>query len=359
MVLDGGNHNGIFESDFSRFEKDETGNWKYAGFVNYKGLPSISINRGIEFRNVERVTVKGLRFINQRYWGLSFEFCSHGHVSDINFEAMNHVVNQDGVDIRVGCHNFLVENINGYIGDDIVAITNFGRFASLLPGYNETRDMDMAIHDIIVKNIRSYHTGPCDIIRILNRGGGVTYNVQIANVIDCTPEYSESNDNRPIVGIRIGDIANYRAEPAKKGDVRNITVRDVVTRGRFGVYVANTIVDSVFENIMLTSDAGAGVYFNGCEMENIYIDKVLYNSFAKVPETDIGYEGVFQKVKIDEVNAIHFNNCTGENINVNNVLTGKNISYVFGGNSNIEIKASNIKMQDKNTELVQKPIKLK
>lgn len=344
-VLDGGNHNGIFEKDFTIY--DENGN--FVKRVNYKGLPSIAINRGLEFRNVERITVKGLRFINLRYWAMCFEFCSFGHVADITFEAHGEVPNQDGIDIRVGCNNFLVENIYGLTGDDTIALTNFGN-----PKAMETDPhLDFDIHEIIIKNVRAYMSDHCDIIRILNRGGVKIYNVEISNVVDITPEYSE---DRALAAIRIGDICDYQFRLNVPGETRNIIVRDVITRARFGAYIANSLVDSVFENFMMTSDGGIGMYFNGCSLENVYVDRFMYNTRAEAPESDIGYKEAFHRVKIDELNAFHFNNCTAKNLNFNNVVSGKNLSYVFGGNSEIEIKATGVVTQDEKTKLTEKAI---
>ena len=94
VLLDGGKHNGIFEKDFTIY--DENGN--FVGRANPRGIENISVNRGINFRNVERIAVSGLRFINQRYWAMNFEFCAEGHLFDITFDAPANVPNQDGID---------------------------------------------------------------------------------------------------------------------------------------------------------------------------------------------------------------------------------------------------------------------
>ena len=72
---------------------------------------------------------------------------------------------------------------------------------------------------------------------------------------------------------------------------------------------------------------------------------------AAAPETDIGYEEIFHRVKIDELNAVHFNNCTAENLILDGVRTGTNLSYVFGGNSPIDISADKVVITDKDTKL--------
>lgn len=343
VLLDGGKHNGIFEKDFTIY--DENGN--FVGRANPRGISNISVNRGINFRNVERVAVSGLRFINQRYWAMNFEFCAEGHLFDITFDAPANVPNQDGIDIRTGCHNFLIENIFGRTGDDTVALTNFGPPKGKLTE-EELAACDPDIHDVIIKNIRGYLTDECDIIRILNRGGYKVYNVQIANVMDITPH---GQRGRALAAIRIGDICDYQHRLGKIGETRNITVRDVLTHSRFGLYIADTLSDCVIENVQMTDGNGVGAYFNGCTLRNVYIDKFLFGADAVVRADDVGYEEKFHRVKIDAINTFHFNNCTAENLNITNVISGKGHDYVFGGNSPIEIKAQNVVISDGNTKL--------
>ena len=344
-LLDGGIHNGIFEHLFTVY--DENGN--FAGRREYKGYKNAFINIGIDFKNAEHISVSGLNFVNQRYWAMCFRFCSHVHISDVNFEALANVPNQDGIDIRVGCHDFLVENITGKTGDDTIALTNFG--LSKLISDGEEPEMSTDIRDVIIRNVRSHLTDECDIIRILNRGGNKIYNVQISGIIDTTDEYSEG---RALAAIRIGDICDYQSRLNLPGEVRNITVRDVVTRARFGCYIANSIVDSTFESIMMTADGGVGMYFNGCVIKNVFVDKLTYNSLAEPSDVILGYKGIFHKVYIDEVNAMHFNNSTAENLFVSGVISGKGMKYVFGGNSEIDIRADRVVMLDPETKLTDK-----
>ena len=341
-LLDGGNHNGIFERSFNLY--DENKNF-IRRLPEVKGQKSIAVNRGLCFRNVEGIKVSGLKFINQRYWAMCFEFCSYGHVRDIIFEGLANVPNQDGIDIRVGCNNFLVENIAGKTGDDTIALTNFG-----LPSESDV-DMDVDIHDVIVKNVRSFLTGECDMVRILSRGGAKIYNVQVSNVVDLTPKGFMP---KPFTGVMIGSISDYPSRLNTLGEVRNITIRDVVTRARFGIYVANTLCDAVFDNIMMVEDGGTGVYFNGCELKNIFVDKLTYSTLAEAPDELIGFKSKFHRFEIDEINAVEFNNSTGENLFVSNVVSGKNLSYVFGGNSELDVKARGICMLDENTKLSDK-----
>ena len=159
------------------------------------------------------------------------------------------------------------------------------------------------------------------------------------------------NGIRPLAAIRIGDICDYPIRLNKLGEVRNLTIRNVSVRARFGAYIANSLADSVFDNIQLYEGSGIGMYFNGCELKNVTVRDLCYDSFCSAPETDIGYEEIFHRVKVDELNAVHFNNCTAENLTFNRLRTGKNLSYVFGGNSAIDINADKVVITDENTKL--------
>lgn len=330
-LLDGGVHNGLFEHSFSLYDE----NGKYLGKQEINGFREPSFNRGVMFRNVERVAVSGLRFVNQRYWGMCFEFCSSGHVKDIIFEAQANVPNQDGIDVREGCNNFLLENISGLAGDDMIALTNFG--------VRQETDMDTSIHNVMIRNVRAFETSSCDMIRLLSRGGHQIYNVQISGVVDLTPV---GDKRRPLAGIRIGDLNDYPSRLNEPGEMRNVTVRDVVTRARFGVYCANTLVDAVFDNIQMVGDGGIGVYFNGAYLENIYFDKLLYSNTSNPPRTDVGYEHKHHRVLIDRLMAVGFNNTETKNVVFRDVVTAKGLDAAFYSNKPVSVRASGVVLAD-------------
>ena len=338
-ILDGGRPCPFWEGDFNIY--DENG-----CFV--KVVPEIHGVRtmfeviGLRFINVERITVSGIRFINNRYWAMSFWYCSYGTVRDISIEAENQVPCQDGVDLRLGVHNFLVENVDGWIGDDTVALT------ALDQDQFPTEGLSNDIHDIIIRNIRSRQTGECDLIRILPRGGTQIYNVLIDGVFDLTEPHEEK---RPLAAIRVGDICDYTSRRSKLGECRNLIIRNVITRARFGAYIADTLSDSVFDNLKIYGDGGIAMYFNGCTMKNVKVRDLAYDVTAEVPDTDKPYQEIFHRVKLDELNAVHFQNCTGENIRFEGLITGKKLTHVFGGNSPMTIRLSGLQTLDPEIKL--------
>lgn len=341
-TLDGGEHNGLIEGNFTIY--DEKGNFVKKVAIN--GFTNCFINIGIFMQNAERIEISGIRFTSPRYWCMNFEYCAHAHVHDIIFDADNSHPNLDGIDIREGCHNFLVENLSGRTGDDMVALTNFGHPIKRTNG--EGSDMSPDIHDVIIRNLRSEMSDSCDIIRILNRGEAQIYNVEISGIVDTTP----LEIPRPLAAIRIGDISDYQCRLNQLGETRNITVRDVVTRARFGCYIANTLCDSVFENIQMVADGGIGMYFNGCELSNVTVNGLRYGTFTSPPRTDVGYVSHFHRVNVTSLDAVCFNNCiSAQNLAFRDVITANDMDCVFGGNSEIELRAENVVMQSEKTKL--------
>lgn len=248
-VLDGGNYNGLSERNS---EKD--------------GRPHISKNTTLLFVNCRDVTVEGLSITNQRWWGITnifvrnsvfrnlyiesdySRFCDGIHYPDEqprSYEEI-YIKNSDGIDLRVGCNNILVENVCGFAEDDMVALTAIGTFEKRLGYFVSGKDDD--IHDITVRNITA--DSVCSIIRLLCNSGKRVYNITIDGVNDTKDE------NRILTApyaIRISDKrGSYQGTdgfPMRMGDMRNITVRNVISRSRYAVALYNELCDITVENV--------------------------------------------------------------------------------------------------------------
>ena len=208
--------------------------------------------------------------------------------------------------------------------------------------------MDTAIHDIVVRDLRATMSHRCDIIRLLCRGETEIYNVQICGVQDTTPP----EISRPLAAIRIGDVSDYQARLNRLGEMRNVTVRDVCTRARFGCYIANTLCDSYFDNIQMVADGGTGIYFNGCELENVTVNGLCYGTLTSPDRSDLDYVSKFHRVTLDSISAVYFKDCiSAKNLCFENLRTAKEMDYAFGGNSEIEVKAEKIVFQNESTKL--------
>lgn len=204
-VLDGGKYNGLSEKNAGR-----------------DGLPHIFYNNMIFMRDVDGFEVSGLTVAEQRHWAMNFLHCTNGRVSDICFHASNHAKNQDGIDLRFGCHDIVIENILGTTGDDTVALTALNhtpqnRF------YIPDRCGD--IYNVTVKNVQAACTGGHGIIRLLCHDGLQVHHVLIEDIIDKNFEIGKKNH----AAIRIGDKNYSSLKMAEDSDIHDITIRHVKT----------------------------------------------------------------------------------------------------------------------------------
>ena len=245
-VLDGGNYNGLSERTS---EKD--------------GMPHISRNNSLLFVNVDGFEVKGLKVINQRWWGLNFICCRNGRISDVDFLSDDvminadgtetrglrrdrygdiRVKNSDGVDLRCGCHDIMIERITGFTEDDTVALTALpGRLEQLYA----VEGSDADIHDVIIRDVMS--SAFCANIRLLNQGGPKLYNVLIDGMIDSSQGCGHMDYGGN--GVRVGDAHMYGSRHSTADETFNITIRNVYSRAENAVCLAGAIRNLTLDNI--------------------------------------------------------------------------------------------------------------
>ena len=244
-VLDGGRYNGLSERNS---EKD--------------GLPHISQNTTLLFTNVENLVVEDLTLARQRWWAITNVAVRHARFSRICFAAefsrvdengVHHpgewpthyremyVKNADGIDLRIGCSDILIEDISGFTGDDTVALTALGGFERKLGYFPEGISPD--IHDVTVRRVNS-ETYYCATVRLLNHNGNKLYNVTVE---DITNRHTEGI-HRSHAAVSIGD-KNYAEQLNAPGDTHRVTVRNVRSAAAFGVSLCRYLSDSVIENI--------------------------------------------------------------------------------------------------------------
>ena len=247
-VLDGGEYNGLGERNAGK-----------------DGRPFVDVNNLLLFVNVDGFAVENLRFQNQRWWALNFIACINGRVRDLDFlsnaayrlpdgsvvwgypedcdyEAVV-VKNQDGIDLRQGCHDILIENITGFVEDDMVALTNLdGAMESRFRCEGQSED----IYNVTIRDVRA--ASLCSVIRLLNQSKkGRLYNVLIEGIFDSSkdcPYVARAHD-----GVRIGDNHMYGDEQPRTEQVSNITVRDIYMRSTVAFSMAGAMRDCRFTGI--------------------------------------------------------------------------------------------------------------
>ncbi len=317
-VLSGGVHNGLFEKTSGKF-----------------GLPGVGVNNLIKWYDVDGLVEENLNIEFQRWWAINHRFCSNIKIRNINFSAIPHVVNMDGIDFRAGCNNISIENITGKTGDDCIAFTALG--GNEMGDCPEGKNGD--IHDVKVKNVIGDPT-KCYIVRLLNHDGNKLYNFDIDTILDAT---ALSRKIRMGASLCLGSPLYMQEKHCELGDDYNIKAKNITSRGRDVVIVNNTLKDSVISNAH-NFDTGinlVGVGFNKnlghTNLQNVTLDHFYFG--AKQQEVCCSrqldpteYTGV----------AFDFRDCSGE-VNLKDVYIDKVRTAVrtYGG---LKVKAENFNM---------------
>ena len=219
-VLDGGVHNGVTEKTSTRPQ----------------GFPTVRYNTSIYFRNVNGFEVKNLTIKEPRYWGMTYIFSRNGTISDITFDCSNEPPNQDGIDLRIGCNNIVIENISGVTGDDTVALTALSSSGASDIWFSVS-GKDQDIHDVTIRNVKAFCKGGHATVRLLAHHGNQVYNVHMEDLEDL------STSTHPKAVIRLGDT-NYTGSGAAMGygDIHDVTINGLVSNGLFAIFAGNTNV---------------------------------------------------------------------------------------------------------------------
>ncbi len=325
-VIDGGIHNGITERAYHRKEDAR----------------HPSMNNMILLANVRNFVVEGISFENQRFWALNLGYAEYGRLSNLHFYCECENPNLDGIDLRDGCHDIIIENITGQSGDDLIALSaiGFGLFTeNRLSSYgfavsNASKD----IHDITIKNVIGTSVD-CAIIALRATDGRKLYNVTIDNVHDvdngaleagkCFPAYPKATidmdirrirkGNHPYALLRIGQHGYYKNRANILGEVYGITATDLHSRGGVAIMVNVSLKDSYFGNIhadndvdyIVTTKSGRVKQKYGADMENVVFENIFYNNadndFATAFDFDTNQE--VHTLKNVVINRAFLGNC--------------------------------------------------
>ena len=288
-ILDGGKPNGLMELTSGK-----------------DGRPNVDANNCILLHHVDDFTIENLEIRDQRWWGINILFCSHGRIADIRINARNNIPNQDGIDIRMGCSNLLIENISGQSGDDLVALTSQGGSMRLFP---EGGEMDT--HDIRIRNILGTSARQC-IVALRNHDGSRMYNITIENVMDTA---NNDRNNFPYGVLRVGENLYYRQRCSVLGETCNIRAKNIFSTADETVCLGASLQDSSFENIYVSGTAHCAVSTDtlphqngGVTMQNVTFRGIRFSGKAdhfevakiqKMRETDtlknVTFTGIIRK----------------------------------------------------------------
>ena len=234
---------------------------------------------GVLLCGVRRFTIEGFAMKETQAWAVSVENgCCHGRIANLEFRNTNKYPNQDGVDIRKGCHDILIENITGQTGDDTVALTGLrNEKAKTNPGLRTMQvggnlpRPDDDIYNITIRNVRAKVAGGHHIVRLLNQDGVKLYNIFISDVMDA----SGHTDPRVQAGVKIGDLRYWSMSQCQLGDTYNVFVDNVLTRGKTGVRIQGPLKNAVLRNIV-GYDGCTNLVEKTAPTENVVIDAMPF-----------------------------------------------------------------------------------
>ena len=240
-------------------------------------------NIGILLARVTDFSIRNLTLKNAHCWAVSLEYCRRGQIRELNFQANENPIidgqkvtwlNQDGLDLRNGCRDITIDNITGYSGDDLIALTAIGgkpRPAGMIAGTHfcggdpDLREQD--VFNISIRNIRGYSAGGYMIVRFLNQRGVRMHNIMLDGLLDTSPE-----THRCHAAVKIGDI-NYGG-PAKPGETTQFQISNIQTHARHAFVFGSVLADSMINNIMHIKIKENSEFFGyhgpKVEMQNVF-----------------------------------------------------------------------------------------
>ena len=252
-VLDGGIPNGLLEKTCFLY-----------------GLPDKRHNATMLFNNVRRLVIENLQLRQARWYNLYFIHCDTCRVSNIDLDNHTDHTNRDGVDIRSGCHNFLVENITGTTGDDTVALNNLGNDGN--DGrYVEGKDRDTK--NMIIRNVKA-DAAQWFTVRLLCQDRNLEHDFTLDTIMDV----STAAQKRGVgAAIMVGSNEYHYKVRAQLGDLAHLTIRDVYCRSRKAVAFDGYSDDVSISNVHVYGEGYSAIAVGdrAC-VRDVRVDGVFY-----------------------------------------------------------------------------------
>ncbi|MGD9128764.1 MAG: hypothetical protein PVH19_15415 [Planctomycetia bacterium] len=247
-------------------------------------------NIGILLVQVEQFSIRNIHVKDAHCWAISLERCGFGRVRDIRFTAEGHkmidgaretVLNQDGLDLRQGCHDISIERITGRTGDDMIALTNIRRAdkvagtdtSTMVSASKCPKGGDDDIRNIFIRQVAGYSCGGHHVVRFLNAGGLRIYNVVLDGLIDTSPP------NRPCKAtLKIGDSNPRWGGVTPVGDTNRLFLSNISSASRHTILIAGSLTDSVISNVIRYTQGGTTItYQSGRKhVKNVQMSNIVH-----------------------------------------------------------------------------------
>ncbi len=239
-------HSYSYGTDAGKNNESQYGDWR---------------NVGILFANATNCSIENIKMVRYHAWAISWEACSYGYIDRIEFDAcmsaeidgmISNTENQDGIDLRNGCHDITISNITGGTGDDVIALTAI-KSSTYKPGgsmqtthvmHNDWTRREADIYNININNVSAYSKGGiCWVIRLLPVECNI-YNVVINNVIDTSPEgYGAAG----VILLGEADGSYGRNLP---GSIKNVIITNIIGNCNTTINIEGYLQDSVISNVI-------------------------------------------------------------------------------------------------------------
>jgi len=261
VCLSGGVHNGLLERNAGKH-----------------GFPkSFRVNQMILWINVRGLRMENIHIEHQRHWAITHHYCRDVKIKNIDFYVVPTVPNEDGINLRIGCSDFEIENITGRTGDDTIAMT---AIMSVWEQNHAVKGKSTDICNVKIKNVISDPYCMLN-VRVLTQDGVQVHDIDIDTVMDCA-DYSMKfmSHARSAIGIGTQGALYVKVCRAKLGDLRGITARNIYARGATAVRFDDGCADSAFTNVKTFGICftGIGTVGYGCVLKNIVFDSFYYGS---------------------------------------------------------------------------------
>ena len=242
-------------------------------------------NIGILFANADHVSIENLKIVEQHAWAISLEACRHITISHIEFSArmtrnidgMDHNnENQDGINLRAGCHDAIISDIRGTTGDDVIALTAIAQaaprhaggelgFTEVMPDDFSRREKD--IRNVVIRDVLAYSAGGCKILRLLALGGAEIHGVTVDGIVDTSPD-----DFHTRTSVEVGAAPGITGEPKhpygeqSECSIGDVTFSDVISNADRAVHIPGGLRNAVIANIINRNPDGKALVIKRPEL---------------------------------------------------------------------------------------------
>ena len=253
-------HRHSYGTDAGKAEESQRGDWR---------------NIGILMANVTHLSIENLRIRESHAWAISLESCAYADIRRIEFQARmtrhidgadQNVENQDGINLRAGCHDVLISDITGMTGDDVVALTatasqtrrrRGGELKSTQVMGNDFSSRSKNISNVIIRNVMAYPAGGCLMLRLLALDGAEIRNVTVDGIVDASPD-----DFHTFASVQIGEKAQIVGEPnhpygkQHECSIFNVTFSNIISNAKMAVYIPGGLRGAAFCNVISRNPEG-------------------------------------------------------------------------------------------------------